>query len=144
MTFKQAVSLFLKTAAGAALVVLVAAQGYDWASESFANSAETTAWGLLGAAIAGLIAVGWAFVTSPAATPVGKAARQAVQVLLGLPIAGIVLDEISDFVEVGKLLVPTIVLTVLAFVVSYLSNKNPTPSTTSDAGGNDFLKGTPA
>jgi len=140
MTLKQAITLFLNSAAAVALTVLIAAQTYDWASENFANSAETTAWGLLGAAIVGVIAVGWAYATSPAETRLGKALRQTVQVVLGLPIAGIVLDEVSDFVALGDLIVPTISLAILAFVVSYLRNGGIIAASPE---GNDFLRGSP-
>lgn len=124
---KALMSIFLRTAGWSALAVLTAAEGYDWASETFVANSRIVGFGLLGAVVAGLIAVGWSFVASPAATAMGKALRQAVQVLLGLPIAGIIIDASTDFVSIEKLIVPTLVAVVLAFLAAYLANKNPAP-----------------
>lgn len=135
-------SIFGRTAGGLALTALIAAQGLEWTNVDTAlSSAEVVGWGLLAAVIGGLIAVGWSFVGTPATTPVGKALRSAVQALLGLPIAGVVIDNVSDLVELGDLVVPTIAATVLAFLVSYLSNKTPAPAAPegSKATAADFL-----
>jgi hypothetical protein len=133
----------------AALTVFLAAQGYDWTGEHFVTSGEIVAWGLLGALIAGLLACLWAVVTSPATTAFGKALRQAVQTLLGLPIAGVAIRSWSEFTALGKLVVPTVAAVVIAFIVSYLTNRNPAPQITNAAAaaptpGKDFLLGAKA
>lgn len=128
---KTYVTIFARTTAGLALTALLAAQAADWSGEGFTVSASVLGWALLAAVIGGLIAVGWAFVQSPAMTPVGKAVRSAVQALLGAPIAAVVIDSTSDTHQLGDLLVPTVVLVVLAFAVSYLSNVAPAPTTQS-------------
>jgi hypothetical protein len=133
-------SIFTKTAGALALTVFVAAQTLDWSDKDKVIASGTiVAFGLLGALIGGLIAVLWAFVASPATTAVGKALRSAVQALLALPIAGVVIQETSDFVTVEKLLIPTACAVVLAFLVSYLSNRNPAPVNESKPTGADFF-----
>ena len=132
-------SIFTKTAGALALTVFLAAQTLDWSDqEKVISSATIVAFGLLAAAIGGAIAVAWAFVGTPAVTPVGRALRSAVQALLGLPIAGAIITSTEDFVTVQKLLVPTICAVVLAFLVSYLSNRNPVTET-AKAPGSDFV-----
>ena len=133
-------SIFTKTAGALALTVFLAAQTLDWSDqEKVIASATIVAFGLLAAGIGGLIAVAWAFVGTPAVTPVGKALRSAVQALLGLPIAGAVITSMSDFVTVQKLLVPTVAAVILAFLVSYLSNLNPVPTSEAKPVGADFV-----
>lgn len=133
-------SIFTKTAGALALTVFLAAQTLDWSDKDKVIASGTiVAFGLLGALIGGLIAVAWAYVGSPAVTPIGKALRSAVQALLALPIAGAVITQTSDFVEVEKLLIPTACAVVLAFVVSYLSNRGAVPVSTSKAVGSDFV-----
>jgi hypothetical protein len=123
----QYLSIFLKTAAAIALTVLVGAQTLEWTNADAIASATVVAWGLIGAVIAGLLAVGWAFVTSPATTPLGKATRSAIQALLATPLAGVVIDSMDDVRSLGNLVVPTVASVVLAFAISYLSNRSPVP-----------------
>ena len=133
-------SIFTKTAGALALTVFLAAQTLDWSDKDKVIASGTiVAFGLLGALVGGVIAVLWAFVGTPATTAVGKALRSAVQALLALPIAGVVIKETSDFVTVEKLLIPTACAVVLAFLVSYLSNRNPAPVNEGKATGADFL-----
>jgi hypothetical protein len=133
-------SIFTKTAAALALTVFLAAQTLDWSDKDTVIASSTiVAFGLLGAVIGGLIAVLWAFAGTPAVTAVGKALRSAVQALLALPIAGVVLNETSDFVELEKLVIPTVAAVVLAFLVSYLSNRNPVPTVEGVDPGADFI-----
>ena len=133
-------SIFTKTAGALALTTLLSAQTLDWSDKDKVIASGTiVAFGLLGALIGGLIAVAWAFVATPAVTAVGKGLRSAVQALLALPIAGVVIDEASDFVTVEKLLIPTACAVVLAFLVSYLSNRTPAPTSEGKATGADFI-----
>jgi hypothetical protein len=124
-------TIFVRTFAGLALVALLAAQGADWTdSGSLAVNAQVLGFALLMAAIGGLIAVGWAFISSPAVTPVGRALRSAIQALLGTPLAVYVIDSGDDFGGFVGLVVPALIAAVLAFVVTYLSNVAPAPSST--------------
>ena len=134
------VSIFARTAGALALTVLLAAQTLDWSDqEKVVASGTIVAFGLLAAVIGGLIAVGWAFVGTPAVTPLGKALRSGVQALVAAPLAAVVITNVDDFATVGDLLIPTAAAVVLAFLVSYLSNKNPAPSMESKATGADFI-----
>ena len=134
------VSIFVKTAGALALTVLLAAQTLDWSDqEKVVSSGTIVAFGLLAAVIGGLIAVGWAFVGTPAVTALGKALRSAVQALLAAPLAAVVIKSVDDFATVGDLLVPTLAAVVLAFLVSYLSNRLPAPSSEAKATGADFI-----
>lgn len=136
-------SIFGRTAGALALTVLLAAQTLDWSDQDKVIASGTiVAFGLLAALIGGLLAVGWAFVATPAVTALGKALRAAVQALIAAPLAGVVISSTSDFVELEKLVIPTIAAVVLAFLVSYLSNRVPAPVSESKATGADFL-GTP-
>ncbi len=124
-------TIFIRTFAGLALVALLAAQGADWTDTGdLAVNAQVLGFALLMAAIGGLIAVGWAFIGSPAVTPIGRALRSAVQALLGTPIAVYVIDSGDDFGGLADLIVPALIAAVLAFVVTYLSNLSPAPSST--------------
>lgn len=125
-------SVFTRTAGVLALSVLLAAQALDWTDQDKVVANTTiVAFGLLGALIGGLIAMGWAYFASPAVTPLGKALRSAVQALLSAPLAGLVIKSQEDFVAIEKLIVPTLVAMALAFLISLASNLKPAPSATS-------------
>lgn len=138
-------SIFAKTAGALALTVFLAAATLEWTDKNTVIASGTiVAFGLLAAVIGGLIAMLWAFVGTPAVTPVGKALRSAVQALLATPLAGMVIDSTNDFVDVEKLIVPTVAAVIIAFIVSYLANANPVPTTTVKPVGEDFVgTGTP-
>lgn len=133
------VSIFTKTAASLGLAALIAAQGYDWTTDGRMSSAAVLGWGLLGAAIGGLLAVAWAFVSSPALTPAGRALRSAVQALVSSPLAALAFKSMSDVEAAADLVVPTAIYAVLAFAVSYFGNYGQVPITTARATGSDFL-----
>lgn len=133
-------SIFARTAGALALTVLLAAQTLDWSDqEKVVASGTIVAFGLLAAVIGGLLAVGWAFVGTPAVTALGKALRAAVQAAIAAPLAGVVITSVDDFAQVGDLIIPTIAAVVLAFLVSYLSNRLPAPSSEGKAVGADFI-----
>ena len=110
--------------AGAALLTL---QGLDWTVEGFNASSSKAGLALVLALIGALIAVGWAFVSSPAASAVQKAIRSGVEAILG-GVGAIVVNEWADVVDLQRLVVPTLVAAVLAFGVTYFSYQ--TTSTT--------------
>jgi hypothetical protein len=133
-------SIFTKTAGALALTVFLAASALEWTDKNTVIASGTVvAFGLLAALIGGLIAVAWAFVGTPAVTPVGKALRSAVQALLAAPIAGVVIDSTNDFVDVEKLIIPTVFAVVIAFIVSFLANSTPVPTTEAKPVGADFV-----
>lgn len=133
-------SIFTRTAGTLALTVFLAAQTLDWSNQDkIVASGTIVAFGLLAALIGGLVAVGWAFVGTPAVTALGKALRSAVQAAIAAPLAGIVITKTSDFVEVQTLLIPTAAAVVLAFIVSYLSNRLPAPVSEVKPTGADFV-----
>lgn len=123
--------IFVRTLAAGALGVLTAAVTLPWSTADDVKASGTVvAWGLVAALIAALIAVGWALVAKPATTPLGRAIRQAVQTLLGLPIASVVVTSLDDVATAGELVVPTVVAVAIAFLTSLLSGLNPPPPVT--------------
>lgn len=142
---KVYLQIFVKTAGALALAALVAAQGMDWAGDAVGTNAAVLGWSLLGAAIGGLIAVAWAFVSSPAVTPVGRALRSAVQAIVTSPLAALAYDKLADVDSAIELAVPTLIYAVLAFFVSYLGNFAGSGATTAaKPAGSDFLGTAPS
>lgn len=126
-------NILWKTFAQLAAAALLAVQGYSWVAENFNASAAATGWALLGAAIGAVLAVLWAFVTSPAVTPLQKALRSAAEKLAGA-LSGLAIADAADLIEASKLVIPTIVAVVLAFAITYFQNQDaPTPVNTTPA-----------
>jgi len=107
--------------AGAALLTL---QGLDWTVEGFNASSSKAGLALVLALIGALVAVGWAFVQSPAVSAVQKAVRSGVEAILG-GVGAVVVNEWADVVSLERLIVPTLVAAVLAFGVTYFSYQTP-------------------
>jgi len=107
--------------AGAALLTL---QGLDWTVEGFNASSSKAGLALVLALVGALVAVGWAFVQSPAVTAVQKAVRSGVEAILG-GVGAIVVNEWADVVALERLVVPTLVAAILAFGVTYFSYQTP-------------------
>lgn len=112
--------------AGAALLTL---QGLDWTVEGFNASSSKAGLALVLALVGALVAVGWAFVQSPAVSAVQKAIRSGVEAILG-GVGAIVVNEWADVVDLERLVVPTLVAAVLAFGVTYFSYQTPTTTST--------------
>lgn len=130
---KPYVSIFLRTAGGLALTILVAAQAWEWTDESIVPNAQKLGFALAVAAVGGLIAVAWAFIGTPAVTPLGKALRQGVQALVASPLV-VLLSEatgIGDLSGIGDMIVPTLSAVVLAFLISFGGNRAPAPNVAS-------------
>lgn len=109
--------------AGAALLTL---QGLDWTIEGFNASSSKAGLALVLALVGALVAVGWAFVQSPAVSAVQKAVRSGVEAILG-GVGAVVVNEWADVVDLERLVVPTLVAAVLAFGVTYFSYQQPAP-----------------
>jgi len=120
-------SIFWRTFTTLSVSILVGAQALDWSTDKVVVNATNTGYLLLGAAIGGVVAVGWAFVSSPATTALAKAERAAVQALLGSAIGAVTITNASDVLALGDLLAPAGAAIVLAFVVTYFQNQGGTP-----------------
>ena len=119
-------SIFWRTFSVAAAAVLGSAEIYKALVDDVRLGADVLLAGLIMAAIAGVLAAGHAWVASPAVTPLGKALRQAVQVALGT-LATVVITVPTDLLELGPVLVPGVIATVLAFAVTYFANQGAPP-----------------
>lgn len=121
MTFKDAVAVFARTFAQLAGAALIAVQGYDWTSgDQIQNNGYILGLALLAAVIGAVIAAGWAFIGTPAATPVGKATRSAIEKVLG-GLGAVAFNSVADVVEFSRLIPSLAIAAVLAFVITYLS-----------------------
>jgi len=121
-------NIFVKTFAALATSALLAAQGYDWSGGDLRVNAENLGLALVLAAVGALIAAGWAYVQSPATTALQKAVRAAIQAILG-GVGVIAVNSFADFVQLGAIIVPTLITAVLAFGVTFLSYKDSTAPT---------------
>ena len=118
------VRIFTKTFLSLAGAALLAVAGLDWATDYAANF-NHLGFMLSLAALAAVIAVGWAFVQTPAVTAEQKALRQFIQAVLVFA-GAFVLNTWGDWVNFGKALVPVIVTTALTVIGTYFANKgNP-------------------
>lgn len=108
--------------AGAALITL---QGLDWTVEGFNASSSKAGLALVLAAIGALVAVGWAYVSSPASSGLQKAIRSAIEAILG-GVGAVVVNTWADVVSLERIVVPTIVAAILAFGVTYFQYQEPT------------------
>lgn len=122
-------SIFWRTFAQLSAAALLAVGGLDWTASGFEASATTVGLALLGALVGGLVAAGWAFVSSPATTALEKAIRSAVQALIAV-LAMFAYNSIGDVVNNGRLLVASIGGVVLAFLVTFFQNQGTVPEKT--------------
>ena len=118
------VRIFVKTFLSLAGAALLAVGGLDFVTD-YAASFNHLGLLLAAAALAAVIAVGWAYVKSPAITAEDKALRQFVEAVLVFA-GAFVLNTWADWVNFGKALGPVIVTTILTVGGTYLANKgNP-------------------
>jgi len=125
-------SIFWRTFSVAAAAVLGSAEIYKALVDNVRLGVDVLLAGLIMAAIAGLLAAGQAWVASPAVTPLGKALRQAAQVALGT-LATVVITVPTDLLQLGPVLYPGIIATVLAFFFTLFANQGPPPVVTGSA-----------
>jgi hypothetical protein len=124
-------SIFWRTFTVLAAAVFAAAQTWDWASNGAAvTNAGNVGWLLLGAAVGALAAAGWAFVNTPAVTPLQKAIRAAVEALLMSSFATVTITNASDVVALRDLVVPSLAAIALAFLLTYFNNQGGVPQPT--------------
>jgi hypothetical protein len=86
--------------------------------------------------IGGLVAVGIAFVRSPATSALAKATRSAVEKLVALIVA-IPINSTADIVTFPKLVLGGLTIVVLSFVITFFQNQGspaPTPEVVSSQG----------
>jgi hypothetical protein len=115
-------NIFWKTFAQLAAAALATLQGLDWTIEGFNASSSKAGLALVLALIGALVATGWAFVSSPATTPVQKGLRSAVEAILG-GVGAVVVNTWADVVAQERIIVPTLVAAVLAFAITYFQNQ---------------------
>jgi hypothetical protein len=114
-------NIFWRTFAQLATGVLSAALLVDWTTD-YKASATVVGLGLLTALIGGVVAAGWAYVKSPADTPLQKAVRSLVQFVVS-GVAAISINSVADLVSFPRLAVPIAVGAVLSFALTFLQNQ---------------------
>jgi hypothetical protein len=125
--FKTYWSIFWRTFAQLAVPAVIAAQSYDWYNGNARVNATLLSFALLVAAIGGLAAAGYAWVTTPATTVLQKATRSAVEAALGVLVA-LPVNATSDIVKWPPLIVGGISVVVGAFVLTFFQNQVPAPA----------------
>jgi hypothetical protein len=119
MSGKLAWQIFWRTFAQVGLPVLLAAQGYVWATTQDAKvNATTIGLGLLAAFVAAIVAVGIAYAATPAATAAGKAVRSGIEALAGV-VGALVFNSVDDVLKVGTLVAGGVATVILAMAVTY-------------------------
>lgn len=123
-------NIFWKTFAQLAAAALASAQVY-FVTQSNANTVNlsVTGFALVMAFLGALIAVGTAYVKTPATTALQKALRSGVQALVG-GVATWAINSVADVVATERLLVPLAVSVVLAFGVTYFQSQGTTTTVT--------------
>lgn len=125
MTLTDAVRVFVRTFAQLGGAALIAVQGYDWAtSDAIGDNGYALGLALLAALVGSLVATGWAFVGSPATTPLDKALRSAVEKIVG-GVGVVVFNSIADVVSWAHIIPPLLIAAVLAFFITLLSYVSP-------------------
>lgn len=124
-------SIFWRTFTVLAAAIFAAAETWDWASDgaSVAN-VQNVGWLLLGAVLGALVAVGWAYVQTPAVTPLEKAERAAVQALLMSGLATATITNASDLVALRDMIVPSLAAIVLGFLLTLFNTQGGIPQPT--------------
>jgi len=129
ITLKQAVGIFARTFAALAGAVLLAAQGWSWAtSSSVKANAYLIGLMLLGVAVASLLAVAAALIAAPATSRFGLSVRAFLEKLLA-GVGVVAFNSAADVVAFGKLLPPLLIACALAFGVTWLTYVAPSPVT---------------
>jgi hypothetical protein len=127
-------SIFWRTFTVMAASIFAAAETWDWFSDGAAvANVQNVGWLLLGAVLGGLVAVGWAYVNTPATTPLEKAERAAVQALLGSGLATATITSASDLIALRDMLVPSLAFIVLAFLLTFFNTQGGVPQPTDSA-----------
>lgn len=122
-------SIFWRTFAQLSLAALLAVQGLNWTDpDTVKVNATNLGIALLAAVLGGLVAVLWAYGSSPASTAIEKAIRSAAQAAAG-GLGAIVLNSVADVLTIGHLLVAVAVSVVFAFAITYFQNQVPPTNT---------------
>jgi hypothetical protein len=133
VTFNDGVGIFFRTAAVLGLAALGAVQGFDWASgDQISNNSYMLGLTLLAVLVGSSVAVGWAFVKSPATKPLDKALRAAVEKIVG-GVGAVALNSWVDVVSLRNLLITLVIAAAFSFVGTLLAYVAP-PATESVPG----------
>lgn len=120
-------TIFWRTFAQLALAVILAVQGLDWVTSGGRKSSSTVLLlGLLAAFIGAVASVLWAWAATPAVSAIQKAFRSAAQAAAG-GLGAIVLNQASDFYNLGKVLAAVLVAVVFAFGITFFQNQGAPP-----------------
>ncbi len=120
-------SIFWRTFAQLATAVVAGAQVYDWTNGEKGAGFALIGFGLLAALIGALVAVLWAFVSTPATTALEKALRSAAQAVAAT-LGGLAINSAADFVTVKAVLVSGAISVVLAFALTFFSYQGTVPA----------------
>lgn len=128
ITFRQAVGIFARTFAALSAAVLLAAQGWSWAtSAEFKTNALVLGLAVGAAVVGALLAVVAAIVAGPATTRVEKSVRAFGEKLLG-GIGVVAFNSLADVVAFGKLLPPLLIASAFAFAWTWLTYVEDVPA----------------
>lgn len=119
------VNIFWRTFAALESAVILAAMGWDWATD-FKVSVSKLAFLSFAPLIGAVGAAGYAYTRTPAPTALGKAIRAFVE----KAVAGVALIAVNSFADVltlPNLLVPIVIASVLSFIFTYLSYQGQPP-----------------
>ena len=120
-------AIFWRTFAQLASAAMLAVAGLSWATSQDAKANATAlGLGLLLAFIGALVAVLWAFSSSPAFTALEKALRSAAQTAAGA-LGAIILNQVSDLFQLPPVLIAAGVSIVFAFFITYFSYQPAPP-----------------
>jgi predicted MFS family arabinose efflux permease len=120
-------SIGFRTFAQLATAVIAGAQVYDWTNGDKGVGFALVGFGLLAALIGALVAMLWAYVSSPATTALEKALRSAAQAVAAT-LGGLAINSGADLVATKALLVSGAIAVVLAFALTFLQYQSPTPA----------------
>jgi predicted MFS family arabinose efflux permease len=120
-------TIFFRTFAQLATAVIAGAQVYDWTNGEKSAGFALVGFGLLAALIGAVVAVLWAFVSSPATTALQKAFRSAAQAVAAT-LGGLAINSSADLVATKAVLVSGAIAVVLAFALTFLQYQSPTPA----------------
>lgn len=121
--------IFWRTFCQLMAAVMVAALAMDWttAGNQFALNTDKLGAMSIMAVIGGVIAVLWSWAGSVATTALQKGLRSGAQALAG-GLATLVVNNVSDIVEMDTLFVPLAAAVVGAFLLTYFSyQEKPEP-----------------
>lgn len=116
-------NIFWRTFAQLAAAALIAVFGTDLVVD-IKTQGMGVLLALVSAAVGGLAAVLWAFIRTPATTPLEKAMRSAAEKLVGV-LAAIPVNAAADLVAMPRLILVGLAAVIASFVITYFQNQGP-------------------